>query len=376
MGEIREKDLNCTGVIKLMGICAELNLIFREKGVNMSKGMALVLEEGAGEDLLENLARAIDAVELTKLKSGKNMVRNYQMALHLYTRSDKADEIHGFMHSRNFLPVVIVVGVMPESLREISFGIRADKKIITGIREQEFAKEQKEIKKFVRTNPDLVVRELDMLWTSVDFSRRKEYSSLYTSLLAASKIYRLFYRSFHSESDTVAHFEKVRKEVERCVDEADELAEDCDAMDAIRVAVCRYFGLSRRWHIGDIRNISGDLYKAVKSENAVLYDEEFYYISESLLRRACGTILNVLSFLKVKNILRKEGVIVCNDNAARNFTVKKVINCAHGDISRERFIKMRREFLMSNEGLYLEEMRGSENIVYRESRGEYLSDKR
>ena len=69
-------------------------------------------------------------------------------------------------------------------------------------------------------------------------------------------------------------------------------------------------------------------------------------------------ILNTISFIDVKNILWKEEILCCNQTKRCNFTVKKVFANAYGETCRGRFLKMRKEFLTSDDRLTLEERKG------------------
>lgn len=66
-------------------------------------------------------------------------------------------------------------------------------------------------------------------------------------------------------------------------------------------------------------------------------------------------------------MLLDEDILVCNLTGNTNFTVKKVYTNVNGDTGRGRFVKIRKEFLMSEDGLYLEDRkRGKENAeLYR-----------
>lgn len=69
-------------------------------------------------------------------------------------------------------------------------------------------------------------------------------------------------------------------------------------------------------------------------------------------------MLSTESFIDIKQQLQAEGVIECNGTTSMNYTVKKVFINVYGECHRDRFIKIKRCFLMAQEGLTLEEMKG------------------
>lgn len=83
----------------------------------------------------------------------------------------------------------------------------------------------------------------------------------------------------------------------------------------------------------------------------------------TIVQKDGGVLTTVLSHIQIKKILRDEGILVCNQTGNTNFTVKKVLVNKNGQSFRERFIKLKKEFFVSRDGLYLEERKGDE--VYR-----------
>lgn len=88
-----------------------------------------------------------------------------------------------------------------------------------------------------------------------------------------------------------------------------------------------------------------------------MFDEEFYYIPEKILRKACESFRDSVSILSVKRALFDSGFLCCNDAKEGNYTVKKLLTNAYGCSFRPRFLKIKKEFFISGGSLGLEERR-------------------
>ena len=60
-------------------------------------------------------------------------------------------------------------------------------------------------------------------------------------------------------------------------------------------------------------------------ENHILYDDDFYYVTDSTLRTVCAPLLTTVSFVQLKNEMASSGMVDCNDGNLKNFTKKKLI---------------------------------------------------
>ena len=91
-------------------------------------------------------------------------------------------------------------------------------------------------------------------------------------------------------------------------------------------------------------------------KNHILYDDDFYYVTDSTLRTICAPLLATVSFVQLKNEMVKSGMVDCNDGNLKNFTKKKLIWRSYGWQERVRLIWIKKETLMTDEGLLLEDI--------------------
>lgn len=91
-------------------------------------------------------------------------------------------------------------------------------------------------------------------------------------------------------------------------------------------------------------------------KNHILYDDDFYYVTDSTLRTVCAPLLTTVSFVQLKNEMASSGMVDCNDGNLKNFTKKKLIWRSFGWQERVRFVWIKKEALMTKEGLLLEDI--------------------
>jgi len=346
-------------LIKLLLICGELNYIFHAKRFGLDKGIVLVLDEEVSKArFLKNLQDICGAVMVSApKKSCENMVWNYQLAVCEYNKYEKWENLKAFLDIKKFVPIIVTNGIVPDVLKDLAHIIEISAETCRYMETLEFRTEIDAMIKFVRANPDVVVRELDLLRTSEIFNKRNNDSPLFSNLLAALSVYSAFYRSSHTDKETAAVKAKAECEIQKSVQRAEELAEECDYADAIRKVINHYFSKKDDFRIFGVDEVDEIAIGQLRSGKAIVYDHEFYYIPEVLLKRACGSLMTTVSHIQIKRTLRDEGILMCNRTEHTNFTIKKVFVNRDGKSFRERVLKFDKEFFISREGLYLEEGR-------------------
>ncbi len=363
-------------IILLFLVKAELNFVLEKKGLGIDKGMIFLTENNSTAIFFQTLLKKAGAVEVKNLTSIQPVGRNYQLLFHQYNRYEKSENIQQFLCNRKFIPAIIVQGAIPENLQGLAFAIEINEEDVFAINQEELGKEIEETRNFIRLNPEVILHELDCLKSSEIFLNRRLDSLLFNNLGAAANSYLLYFRNSHTESETLEKQKRMYEEIEYCVGRTEILSEEYDIIDTIRAATNRYFDNNEGYIIVDIEKVGGEAVKAVKESKVVLYDKKFYYISEPLFRKACSVLLDIVSFIKIKKILRDEKVITCNQTENDSFTIKKVFINVYGVPCRERFLKFEKEFFVNEEGLNLEERKGGEEnaAVFGTNNSRHLSE--
>ncbi len=349
-------------LVALLIICGELNYMFNKKRFGLGRGIVILLDEKvSSESFVTNLQDICGAVRISAPTRKCNQdVWNYQLAICEYRKYMSCDVLAEFLDNKKFVPVVVVSGIVPDKLQKVGHIIKISAEMSKSIRTSEFRMEVDDMIKFIRENPDVVARELELLRTSETYKKRGDGSLLFSNLLAASCVYLTFFRSTHTERETAVVKAEVEQEIRRCVHMAEEMEEDYESADAIRMVVNRYFDGKNDFEVFGMEEIDKFVLVHLRSGKAIVYDQEFYYLSELLLKKACGSLLIVVPFSQIKRTLQDEGILMCNRTENANFTIKKVFVTRDGQSFRERVLKLKRDFFISHEGLYLEERRKGE----------------
>ena len=350
MAKNLEVAMKKANIFYLLGLGGEINFILDKKNLGLDKNLKL----------RENL----EVVIVDKLNRVLDNIRNYQIAVHKYMRYDSETELYSFLHKKNFLTSVVVWGFVPEILKDAGYIIKVSKETCAILADPSFAHEIENVKNWVRENPEIVSYEIDALKNAKNIiNNQVKNSLLFTYLRAVVRIYAAFFRDKYSE-ETARFLESyVEVKIKRWVKDALEYLEACDAQDAIRKIVNEYLERNVDYFLGNIDSINEEADIAIKSGKVVLYDAEYYYISDDLFRKACGSLADIISFIEIKKVLREEEILLCNETRLNSFTVKRIYTNSNGEPCRGRFIKLRKEFLTSQEGLSLEERKSRECIL-------------
>ena len=171
----------------------------------------------------------------------------------------------------------------------------------------------------------------------------------------AAEIFCSYFREKHDETQTRELRVILHQAIKQSLELAECYAEDLENADFIKKAIESCVDRNDGIKIGKIDEVEGELAKALQEEEAILFDEEYYYISEKILRKACEFFQDSVSILSVKRALLDSGFLCCNDAKEGNYTVKKLLTNVYGYSFRPRFLKIRKEFFMSGSSLGLEE---------------------
>ena len=357
----------------LLGIIAEIRPILAETNLILRSGVTIYAEDIRSYDILTEKLNEMGAIPCKLVSKKKREIQNNKMGIHQYQRYDRDSEIRGFLEVDEFLPIVLIHSLIPNSLEAApnfliysrtencevcSIGCKID------------------IQKYLRKNSENITRAIDHYLTSEFYLTRRVSTGLFLTLGVAIEVWSDYYRNSHSEIDT----KKKKKHLQEILIQCEELAETyrgrCDVCDAVKKSIEEYVDTSDVV-IGRIDEIDRRMMIALRQEMAILYDEKDYFIYEKVLDAACHSMSQLVSKLNIKRELMYSGYLICNDLNERNFTVKKVVNAVDGSKSRIRVLRIKREFFERFDSPGLEERRElnacmSEVIVERLVESVYL----
>lgn len=330
-------------MIEAFGFC---RFVFRKYGYDIERGVILVVEDTwqAGE-IADALCEAGDAVLITSKRNEVVRPLNFQIGLHLYGRLDREDWITEFLIQKDFFPVVIVAGMVPETLYGRGYIFRLD---LTGTDIFEFNGMYQKMVSNVMENLEAFLYELKNLKKSKIFRScyMEKYPRASQIVAATGLIWRMVLRNQNAEETTEDWLEEYSSFLIKSLQNMDDFVGKSGVEEAIRTCILAY--LKRN----NVQIISLDEFYS--TDKTIFMDEEYYYFSEVFLKEICSPLLNTISFLQLKSEMLSDGILVCNEGSKHNYTVKVTcLDAVSNRYIRKRFLKLRKECLLMNSGMSL-----------------------
>lgn len=358
MGSITEKNMKINfGKLLLLGICADIHPILKEAGLAIHGGVILYSEEMRGADALIQQLKRIGVIFCRTWKEvpRAEATLNFKIYAHALRRNEDADKILDFLETDEALMAVVAFGILPEYL---AFDC-VPNRIVFQASEQEMSaigdvsRILQGFCNFVHEKPAWLIQELQKFKTSKSFGEIQGDYFL-ASLSASASCFAAYFRESHDEAET----ELIQSWLELSIRQVKEWqGEELDNLPAVvRRAVEAYITASDI-EICDLDNVDGRVQNALEAGRAVLYDSQFYYLPEDLLKASCEGIVGTNSLLAIKQRLYREGIIQSNSAQSGNYTVKLHYTNVFGAPCRKRFLKFRRQFFVAPGALALEERR-------------------
>ncbi len=340
-------------MVEALGFCRYL---LRECGHDIESGIILVVEElRQAKQIIETLLETTDAVEVKTGNRWQDRPLNFQMGMRLFQKYDKVETIANFLQEKDFLPVLFVVGIVPEEIGDFGyiFKLEACNEEIAG-----FAEMYQEMRKTVVQKFPAILDVLGQLTTSKIFGKYGRASNMQAvrMVIATGEIWKLTLRSMKDEEETEMWCERYCQIMLDKVSHTD----DYRGMYAVGMAVADCV-----FSYGRIQSLTiAALDEFLEMTAEILSDEACYYFPETLLKEICHPLLETVSFLQLKAEMYAEGMLVCNDCAKKNYTVKVTVrDKTNGEYKRIRLLKIRKEFLQTQNGMSLEDWLDIKNEV-------------
>lgn len=347
-------------ILRILGVYASICYILRINQMDFDKGLVLLIEESEQIPAFTKvLIEELGAITIKNIHSKKIMAPNNKVIVHVFHKYDSREAISRFLEEDKFFPVLVVGGVIPEGIEEAAYIITGEHTLITGFLSGHCIQEElRSFENFVENNFPIIQNEISKLKTSEQFINSvHSFSPFWVGLMAAESIYKVYFRSFHSEYDTHIEDTQICQAINTYTIKDREIREKEDVVDAVKKVVFDYLMDGSDLIIGNLNKIEGDLVPRLKMGTAIIYDTDFYFVPELIFKSACSSLLQSVSFTEIKRQLKYNGYLVCNNTDTTNFTVKKVIVTSYGERIRDRYLKIRKEFFQTYEGLELKDMR-------------------
>lgn len=338
--------------IFLLSSFAHIRVLMEEAGVGISGGIVLYIPNpNAVESVIHDLKECggvIDKIRGSQLPSAFN----YKAVVVRCQGNYKQDSVLEFLAGTEYLPVYLVSGILPEWLSDYDNIILVDDELDTDFELR--LDSLNGFKEFSNSRGDFIIEILNSIKSSEKFEIFDE-SRLYQAFYCVGILYNHY---LHVVGKALQLPSNYFDELDNTIRDAIEFDDfDLEVVSAVYKALLRYLDSETNILIGDIDDIQGELINAVAEENAILYDNSFYYMPDALFCQAMDEELEAdVSCRLLKSLLFQEGVLSCN-NTRSNYSIKKLLTSAYGESLRLRFLKFSREKLEEGQQLSLVERR-------------------
>ena len=299
-------------------------------------------------ELFEKLGIAQMCEELP-ITSGK--FYNFEAAIHIFRQSDDKEALLKYLETRECYPVIVVIGIVPEFLEGYGYIFR-------------FRNEKVDNLAWYRDFREWIVNHVPLVMEEIKRSKTSSYAevnevespSLYAFALATSQVWKSFMLSESvPENEAREWQESLLLWTVKALRNRDRFTGIYQVAEAVKDMLYKYIDENECYVIA-IDEFDEYVYSAIMNNRVILFDDEFYWIPNTLLEKICAPLLKVVTFEHVKRELMEEGVLSCGNGKKKSYTTKKLFTIGNDKTSvRPRLIKIKREAMVTDEGLSIEE---------------------
>ncbi|MDY5483395.1 MAG: hypothetical protein SPF91_04285, partial [Clostridium sp.] len=317
-------------------------------------GFLMIMEKGG---ITESVARAMeekfDAKRLRNMKS-----RNFQndrLNFYIKKRGDTDAELEGFLRGDDYVSVLLQTGgrgdVFYFTPPVLCLEERDLVQLISG---QNFVREIDDFENFIVNSQAAACSCLKFVKESAWYLDLCD-NLLFCGLRATISLMQIYLVQSQVEEIAAAKLDRAKTVLNMLIKRA-ECVDDDGVFAIVRDLLEDYLSSSFLPVISSIDAIDDEMVKAMEENRALLFDDDFYYIPDQILKQACAPLLCERGFYSLKNQLVEEGVIIINKQENPNYTIKKQVRSQKGKIMRGRFLKLSREKFVAEGKLTLEEV--------------------
>ena len=173
-------------------------------------------------------------------------------------------------------------------------------------------------------------------------------------LLLVSELYLFWFRSQYNETETTNRKSILLSHLNELINTRINSDTTIDIADTFIRIFYNYLNCHNDIAYGPCDRLEGGTNVGLETGQTILWDQENYFISESLLKTICTPLLESIGWQKILSNLTREGIISVSSNQA-GYTRKKTVVNAFGQIKRENFIYLNKNALLSNDYIVPEE---------------------
>lgn len=335
--------------LQFIGATGFCRFLLQQSEMDLRMGLIVVAEDAwSAQSLAQVMLETFDSKNVKSWnKRHREKPLNFELGIHVFHKNDKEEEWTEFLSEQEFLPIVLVGGIVPDKLLGKGYILP----LFNCIEEVlNFKNIYLQMQDEVITNPEHILYELQRipsskLWTRIEVEEK--YYGIKKAILASAVIWAETLRNQNSEQRVLFWLEEFLASADEILTHIQDCEQECYVAESVGNCIVAYF---------ENNGIQFSPLDTGNGDADILYDDEFYYVKEELLRIMCAPLLEFVSFAQLKHEMWKEGILICNGGETSGYTVKKsYFDQEKGRYCRKRFVKLKKQGIHTSSGLRLED---------------------
>lgn len=331
---------------------AFLRCVLEAYEISCDNGFVLIADnEISAREFREGYCRATGEYGLRlNIKEYQNYSYNNCCAGLINLTRQKLDECEAFLDDTRFFPVLVCGGILPKELRENHYLFRISEKDVEYVSSTQFNQDIHEWCDYAIANIMMLCKCFELIDTSEAIRRNKnqvDNKTLFKMLTAIGEAYSYFLREKYDEKIQQLFRQRY---IKMCVSRINRISQFADGLDICEIlaeAIWNYVKRDQVEKVLSVESCDQSGLKLLAENKAILYDEEYYYITEAMMRKICIGLLVGFSWTELKGQLADASLI---EKEASGYTIKKTITC-NGQPKRIRTMWLHKEFLLTTDNV-------------------------
>lgn len=334
-----------------------LKFIMRDYGHVIDDGNVLVADNDmqARRFISEYCAKTCgNGIQINNLK--RCSLHNFQCGFLHFTKGMKEGFLSEFLAEKNFFPTLVVGGVLPECLRIDHYIFRIKREDIEEVCVKDFGTKITNLYSYLTDNVEEICRtfeELDRSEELLEYVGRESEKNVFAIFLAIGKIYYKYLLKICPEQVALAFFQDYIWESKKRLKQIEEFAAGDELAGLLSDQIWEYVEKNTQIIVSDVDAINDKVYKALKNDEAILFDDRYYFLTPHLFKEICQPLLQTASEPEVKRQLKDAGILHLN---SADYTVKKDVMNPYGAKERIRMFWVLKDELIFPDNLRLEDV--------------------
>ena len=289
----------------LLPLLAYIRVLVNLSGPKIKEGLILYLQDEDKKELLLELFIHLGCIEgaITgqRIPDGKN----YDLVFVEYHSFQKPETINKYLTCRDYLPVLIVNGIFPETLNKYRNIISLDDNNIAEISRQDLSAIMCDCRDYADKHADDIINTIPEIINFAENISNDFSPQIHMALLTTAYV---IHKCLQIDDNSLIKINQARTWIDSL--SIIDISERLEFCGVLRKTLENFVDVhSSEIKIGNINMVDSSLMPAIIEEKCILFDEKKYYFPDSLFERITQKLHNTISYPRIKQELFSKGVL-------------------------------------------------------------------